>query len=179
MPFTVIDISDVTRHGRQLEATGAGGLFARSVVAVKRELEAGADTIVDEAKIILSNKQTKTAGGTGLAAQGIARSRRVKVTGGGALVILIGWLRKYGPILEHGPVRLKEWIIRAKHATALRYFQGGSGGGAGAVRYAKSVRHVWDSSQMRPHLNPATDKMMPRIERRVLAAAGSALAGGR
>lgn len=168
-----VDVSDVVHYGRQLGES----IYKRAIIDVKRELEAGGSEIADDAMKVLRRKQDKSATSTGLASQGIIWEEAT-VKAGGVLEVLIGWTRKYGVILEHGPLKMREWIIRAKRAAALRFWgaEGRVAGNiAGSVVYAQWVRHTWDESQKREHMGPAADKNVPKIEKRILGIAGRAL----
>lgn len=166
------DVSDVVRYGRQLGEAA----YRRAIVGLKRELEAGASELADESIEILQRIQTSPHTSDGLAAQGIVWEEAT-VQPGGVLECLVGWLRKYGVILEHGPHSMSSWIIRAKRSSALRWWgaEGKTAGNvAGQVFYAKWVEHTWDPSHKRPHMEPAAKKLVPRISRRILKATGSA-----
>lgn len=94
------------------------------------------------------------------------RTRRGRSIGGD-IVQEMSWGVPYGEVLEFGPRRKFTWKIRPKGFRS-DVTHGRSGGGValkflrfqvGAkIVYAKEVKHVWTTSQLRPHFEPHMKK---------------------
>jgi hypothetical protein len=74
--------------------------------------------------------------------------------------VLLGWGKKYGPVLEWGPLTATSgwWITPGKTSPFLRWYDFG----AKKVMYSRTpVWHSWDKTQLRPHFAPAYDSVWP------------------
>jgi hypothetical protein len=74
--------------------------------------------------------------------------------------VLLGWGKKYGPVLEWGPLHANSgwWITPGKTSPFLRWYDERTK----KVMYSRTpVWHPWDKTQMRPHFAPAYDSVWP------------------
>lgn len=83
----------------------------------------------------------------------------------------IKWGKPYGHLLEHGP-STKRWEIKPKNAKVLAFSYWFN---PDNTIFTKHVLRIWDKSELRPHVKPASEKIEPgftndlaRIPKRVL-----------
>ena len=147
VPMAGVDLAPVRRY---VQAMGrAAG--SRLLVAIKRELEASADDVVESARKNLDSSRMTNP--TGMLSQSIYRERQARPKNG-FLGIGIGWGLPYGRILEYGP-SVSAWVIRPKFRKALRFWMEGIGGGG--IVYRRYVLHRDYPSHRRPHLVSAAE----------------------